>query len=323
MKKQILLLVLMLLPLAASADKSGSCGDNVTYSFEETTGILTISGTGAMKSYNIYNYYAPWYSYREKILKVIITNGVTSIGDRAFFGCSSLTSITMPNSVTTISNEAFWGCSSLTSVNIPNSVTSIGDRAFDNCRGLTSVTIPNSLASIGEQAFRGCSGLKKVIIDDIKAWCGIVFEKANSNPLIFAHHLFLNGDEVKELLIPNSVTSIGDYAFRGCTELTSVTIPNSVTSIGGGAFGGCKKLTSVHITDLENWCKITFNGDAFDSDGHFLYFNGKKIEDLVIPNSITSIGDYVFSYCYGFKSVTIPNSVTNRFQDFGVINNRA
>ncbi len=214
-------------------------------------------------------------------------------------------------------------------------ITCIKNHAFYKCTDLTSITIPKSVSKIENSAFQGCSALKKVIIDDIKSWCSVDFENAYSNPLQLAHHIFSDENtEVQELSIPNSVinigarafasctgltlinipntvTSIGNSAFQGCTGLTSVAIPSSVTSIGNGAFNYCENLASVHIADLENWCKISFTGDAFDSNGHFLYINGNKIEDLVIPNSITSIGDCAFSYCYGFKSVTIPNSVTS------------
>ena len=171
---------------------------------------------------------------------------VTSIGDRAFYNCSGLTSVTIPNSVESIGNDAFCFCSGLTSVTIPNSVTSIGDRAFYYCSGLTSVTIGNSVTSIGGYAFRGCEGLTSVHISDIAAWCNIDFEDYNSNPLDYAHHLYLNGEEVKDLVIPNSVTSIGGYAFRGCNVLTSVTIGNSVTSIGEYAFYGSSELLDVY-----------------------------------------------------------------------------
>ena len=169
-------------------------------------------------------------TYQEKTLKV------TSIGDGAFLECRSLTSITLPSSITRIGEDAFWRCWSMTSITIPNSVTSIGSKAFQNCSGLTSVNIPNSVTSIGVDAFSGCSSLTAVHITDLSAWCGI---NIYSYPLFYAHHLFLNGKEVKDLIIPNDVTSIGDDAFSGCSGLTSVTIPNGVTRIGERAFNGC------------------------------------------------------------------------------------
>ena len=177
--------------------------------------------------------------------------------------------------VTSIGSDAFK-YSSLTSVTIPNSVTSIGSYAFESCYSLTSVNIPNSVTSIGDGAFQGCHGLTSVTISDITAWLSISFAGSESNPLCYAYHLFLNGEEVKDLTIPNSVTSIGDYTFHGCSSLTSVTIPNSVTSIGNSAFAFCSNLTSV-----------------------------------TIPNSVTSIGGYAFQRCSSLTSVTIPNSVTS------------
>ena len=188
------------------------------------------------------------FGFCSSLTSVTIGNSVTSIDSWAFFGCSRLSSVTIPNSVTYIGDYAFEGCSGLTSVTIPNNVTSIGESAFQDCSGLTSVTIGNSVTFIGYKAFSGCSGLTTVNITDLKAWLNISFGDSDANPLYYAYHLFLNGKEVKELVIPNSVTSIGNYAFYNCSSLTSVSIPNSVTSIGRNAFWNCTGLTSVSIS---------------------------------------------------------------------------
>ena len=200
------------------------------------------------------------------------------------------------------------------------SVTSIGNYAFDRCSGLTSVTIPNSVTSIGMHAFYGCTGLKKVIVKDIVAWCAISF---NDNPLASAQHLYSDENtEIKDLVIPNSVTSIGNRAFSGCSSLTSVTIPNSVTSIGELAFEGCMGLTSVTIgnsvTTIGNYA---FNGcsgltsvtipNSVTTIGEWAFGGCSSLTSVTIPNSVTTIGGSAFSYCSSLTSVTIPNSVTS------------
>ena len=197
-------------------------------------------------------------------------------------------------SVTSIGDRAFDQCSGLTSVTIGNSVTSIGDRAFDQCSGLTSVTIPNSVTTIGEEVFGNCSRLNSVIVDknngtyDSRDNCNAII-KTSTNKLIVG---------CKNTTIPNSVTSIGDRAFYGCSELTSVTIPNSVTSIGESAFYGCSGLTSAII------------GNSVKSIGESAFDSCSGLTSVTIGNSVKSIGEGAFRYCSGLTSVTIPNSVT-------------
>ena len=241
-----------------------------------------------------------------------------SMGWRAYLAPLS---VTIPNTVKIIGDWAFQG-SMLFSINIPNSVTSIGAYAFYGCTGLTSLTIPNSVTSIGADAFEGCTGLTSVHISDLVAWCNISFLGYESNPLYYAHHLYLNGTEITSLTIPNSVTSIGAYAFYGCTGLTSLTIPNSVTSIGAYAFEGCTGLTSLTIPNgVTSIGAYAFEGctgltsltipNGVTSIGARAFEGCTGLTSLTIPNSVTSIGSGAFSYCSGLTSVTIGNSVTS------------
>ncbi|GHV26819.1 hypothetical protein AGMMS4952_07510 [Spirochaetia bacterium] len=219
------------------------------------------------------------------LTSVTIGNRVTSIGNEAFYRCSGLTSVIIGNSVTSIRNQAFRGCSGLTSVTIGNRVTSIGEYAFYNCSGMTSVTIPDSVTSIGTNAFSGCSGLTSVTIGDgVTSLNGFSFE-GNSN--------------LTSVIIGNSVTFIGYSAFSGCSGLTSVTIGDSVTSIGVYAFSGCSGLTSVTIPD------------SVTSIGDWAFYRCSGLTSVTIPNSVTSIGNGAFYRCSGLTSVTIPDSVTS------------
>lgn len=176
------------------------------------------------------------------------------------------------------------------------SVIAIGDQAFDGCSDLTSVTIPKSVTNIGIYAFRSCESLKSVHISDLAAWCNIDF---GNNPLVYAHHLFLNDVEIKELNIPNSANAIKASAFSGCSGLTSVNIPVSVMSIGEYAFKDCSGLTSINIpNNLTTINKYVFSGCS-------------SLTSIIIPNTVTQISDYAFQGCSGLTSLSIPSSVTS------------
>ena len=209
--------------------------------------------------------------------------------------------------VTSIGSSAFERCTSLTSVTIGNGVTTIGSSAFEECTSLTSVTIGNGVTTVGASAFGRCFRLTDVYITDLAAWCNISFDNDWASPLDYGENLYLNGQLVTDLAIPEGVVTIGAYAF-GSLGLTSITIPDSVISIGESAIFG---VTNVYITDLAAWCKIGF-GNAYANPlcgGGNLYLNGRLVTDLVIPEGIGNIGDFAFCGCASLTSVNIPNGV--------------
>ena len=246
MKKQgftiLLILLISMISTKALADASGSCGDNVTWTYVEATQTLTISGSGAMYDYSSTR--SPWYNYREMIKKAVIEEGVTSIGNYAFYDCKRLTSVTIGNSVTSIGDDAFFQCSGLTSVTIPNSVTSIGDRAFLGCTGLTSVTIGNSVTRIGGMAFYNCKRLTSVTIG-------------------------------------SSVNYIGSEAFRHCYRLSNINCLNHVPpTTEGDTFICDSKDNVISIYDIYNYAILNVpNGYRDVYNAAYDWRNFKNIKD--------------------------------------------
>ncbi len=296
MRKLTLIFICFVSVLNISAEiYSGSCGDNARYSLDTTTRVLSITGTGAMSNYSSYKY-VPWYSNGFYIKTVDIADGITSIGNYAFYGCSGLKSVTIPNSVTSIGDDTFNGCSALTSVTIPNSVTSIGGRAFYGCSALIKVELKsNAIVSKSYSSYYSYSSLNDIFGSQVNEYI------LGDDVISIGDHAFRNCSNLTSVTIPNSVTSIEDYAFSGCSSLTSVTIPNSVTYIGDHAFFGCSGLTSVTIPNIPN---------SIISIGESAFYNCSGLTSIEIPNSVTYIKERTFAGCSGLTSIEIPNSVT-------------
>ena len=314
-----ILMVLSAFPITASAAVySGVCGTELTWTYNSSSYILTISGTGDMSNYSYTN--RPWEKYEDNIKTVVINSGVTSIGECAFYSfgkvtsitipdsvtkigmtafnsCKVLTSIQLPDGITSIPERAFTGCTELVNVNIPSTVTKIGSSAFENCKALTSITISAGITSIGEWAFKGCAGLSSIIVDENNPIYssdefGVLFNKDKTTLISYPA-----GNTATSYEIPETVTTISPYAFNNCNTLTNVVIPNGVTTIGEYAFNGCTALKSIDIPDSVTTIAI------------YAFYGCTALENITLGSRITTINSYVFSECDSLTSVTIPSGV--------------
>ena len=317
--------------LTNASAESYQLGENVYYTFDEETGLLTISGTGEIYNKFTFSPSSPFY-HSEAVKEVVIEEGITEIGFRSFYDCAALTNITIPNSVTSIGESAFERCTGLTSISIPSGVTSIGGYAFNDCTSLTSISISDSVADIEGTAFlnTGYYNNEENWIDDILYIDSFVIDADSSvsGELRLAEGIthiagsaFSFCNNLTSITLPDSVTSIGASAFFNCKGLTSITIPDSVTSIGAYAFFRCDSLRNISIPDsvtsIETYAfyectnleSITIP-DSVTSIGSYAIVRCKSLKNIEIPDGVTSIGDFAFYDCTGLTNITIPNNVT-------------
>ena len=298
-------------------------------------GTLTISGKGDMKYY----YYSdrPWHKYKDKIKKVVVEDGITSISSKAFYDCPNLTEVSIANTVTNIESSAFSNCTSLKSISFPSNVTKLGDYVLNGCTSLENVSIPGSVTYLGDYAFGNCTSLENLvlpegvkdlgygiiyntIIESITIPKTVTYSDYDSNGGALAGDQFLKdvvfedgiesvpanickkAGSIERVTIPSTVTKIGYSAFRECTEISSINIPKAVSLIDDNAFNGCTSLKSVNIEENTKKLFKTEIGSAFS--------NCTSLKSISFPSNVTKLGDYVLNGCTSLENVSIPGSVT-------------
>lgn len=244
-----------------------------------------------------YNHKGTIYIDNQPINDIVIPENVTKINDYIFKNNNNITSINMHNEVTTIGKYSFYGMSALNSVTIGNKVTHIGNYAFGYDKALTSISIPSSVIEIGNYAFYDVTSLESVHITDLEAWLRITFDSYVSNPVYnYQATLYLNGQELTDLVIPESITELKSYAFYNHKALTSITIPNSGIHINYKALYGTS-LNAIHVNDLHAWCNTTFQDSySYPSKPCSIYLNGEQITTFVVPDDVEQINSYLFYY---------------------------
>ena len=275
----------------AAGDGSGVTWQLTENTDDPSTYTLTIRGSGAMENY-LTSGHQPWHSFRDQITSVVVSPGVTSIGNLAFALSRNIIHVDIADSVVSIGEQVFFKCASLTNITVPQSVTYIGVNAFDSCTNLSSITLStNNITSIRPYTFSGCSELSSIVIPD-----GVTSIQLGA---------FSNCTKLTSISIPGSVISIGPYAFRDCTNLTSITIPGSVTSIGEHVFTGCTSLNDIRysgtsesvISALSGYVPtlVTFNyGDKVPEAERMITVSVKTGETLTAPTTIPTVSGYEF-----------------------------
>ena len=287
---------------------SGPCGDNLTYSFDPSTGILTFSGTGDMRNYS-WSEGTPWNPFRDNITEVVFNEGCTSTGNYAFINSKNLISATLPSSLIYLGASTFFNCSRLTSVTIPEGVQTIRMGAFNGCESLKSVTFPASVTKFESDLFLGAYEMAEIKVSPnnpkYRSEDGVLYDKEMHTIVSYPP-----GKQGK-YTVPSTVTKIESFTFREFFKLSGLVVHENVTKIENFAFYGCKSLTSFEVSP-SNPVYESIDGVMYYQANRslFRYPTGRKGK-ITIPSHATAIADYAFDRCYGLTSVTIPSTVTS------------
>ena len=311
------------------------CGEDLTWSLDKSSGVLTISGTGKMYEYSSNT--TPWYNDCSTVKSVVLSDGVTSIGGSAFFGCTNLTSIVIPDSVTSIGTSAFSDCTGLTSITIPSGVTSIEQFVFSDCTSLISITIPNRVTRIRRGAFSDCTGLTSITISDsvtsiedfaFSGCTGLVSITIPGSVKSIGNSPFSGCTSLSEIILEKGITKIDSGIFRNCTGLTSITIPDSVTSISEAAFSGCSNLKDIYYTGSPSqWKQISIgsnNNEFRRATVHYVKFGENlkwSFDKETGTLTISGTGEmYAFNYAKEFPWHGERSEITSVVLEEGVAN---
>ena len=310
------------LSVRANAASSGTCGENLTWSLSDD-GVMTITGTGEMDDYEGFSFdgdgnYAPWRKsvFTGIITSVVISSGVTTVGENAFYEIETLTSVSLPSTLTEIGEHAFDGCKSITNLTLPSSLKIIGRQAFSKC-AFSEITLPKDLEDVGKWSFEDCNNLKEIKVNSANAYYssenGVLYNKdkselirypigneatsytVNSNTIKIGDSAFENAANLTEIVLPEGIESLGWCSFSECINLTKMDLPNSLTEIDAYAFGWCA-FEQVEIPQGVKELKT------------LLFRNNTKLKSAILPEGIERI-DSLFSGCSSLETVNIPSSV--------------
>ena len=319
----LILLAVLCLWVVACAEHSGTWG-NLNWRLDDN-GTLTISGNGEMDDFPLEGSTDAWRAYAAQIGKIVVNEGVTSIGSYAFISCgndkvllppglktigfeaflgSDMTDILLPDGLTRIGDQAFAGCDKLSDILIPEGITELGWACFSSCYALRAINLPKSLTKVGYFCFDECVGLTDIVLPE--------------NVSIIDSDAFYSCSGLRSITFPNGLKEIGGEAFYGCNGLTEVTIPSGVKKIGGDVFGGCKNLQNIYVAD-GNTAYTSADGVLFTKDKKTLcsYPAGKSKTDYTIPNGTMEIMNYAFEECNNLRNITFPNTLeTIRYYAF-------